>query len=196
MFYDYYLSVNGETKYYGDYYSTDYLPDLITNTSLNLMSESTSPFFMLLSYPSCHEPADPAPQYAKLYDGLKAPRTQGWNKIYNNTHWLVSVGGVDGPMNSSMIEYSDLLYRRRILTLLSVDDAIERIIQQLKNTSQLDNTFIIYTSDKFSLLIFIYIVVDIIWVNTHWQLIKECCMKRILECHFTSEVQIFERTEQ
>ena len=36
---------------------------------------------------------------------------------------------------------------KRLQTLQSVDVAVERIVQALADTDQLDNTFIFYTSD-------------------------------------------------
>ena len=44
--------------------------------------------------------------------------------------------------------YVDLKYRRRLQTLASVDDMVEAVVQKLQERGQLDNTFIIYTSDN------------------------------------------------
>lgn len=43
--------------------------------------------------------------------------------------------------------FTDLLMTKRLQTLQSVDVAVERIVQALADTDQLDNTFIFYTSD-------------------------------------------------
>jgi len=40
----------------------------------------SSPFFMFLSTPACHEPDTPAPQYKDEYSDMKAPRTASYNK--------------------------------------------------------------------------------------------------------------------
>jgi extracellular sulfatase Sulf len=65
-FYNYTINSNGELKHHGDNYTSDYLPDLITNKTLQLISDSTgssSPFMAVLSYPGPHGPEDAAPQY-------------------------------------------------------------------------------------------------------------------------------------
>ena len=43
--------------------------------------------------------------------------------------------------------FTDVLMTKRLQTLQSVDVAVERIVQALADTDQLDNTFIFYTSD-------------------------------------------------
>ena len=65
-FYNYTINSNGKLKYHGNNYEDDYLPDLITNKTLDLISasaRSSSPFLAVLSYPGPHGPEDAAPQY-------------------------------------------------------------------------------------------------------------------------------------
>ena len=50
-------------------------------------------------------------------------------------------------MDAKKIAFSDLVHRRRLLTLLSVDDAIHRLYKGLKNQGMLDNTYIFFSSD-------------------------------------------------
>ena len=43
--------------------------------------------------------------------------------------------------------FTDMLMTKRLQTLQSVDKAVEKIVQRLSDTGQLDNTYIFYTSD-------------------------------------------------
>lgn len=52
--------------------------------------------FLMLSTPSCHDPSDPAPQYADLFPEAQAPRDPAYNASVKNTHWIESVQGIYG----------------------------------------------------------------------------------------------------
>ena len=56
-------------KQHADIYADDYLPDLISNKTLQMISahaRSSSPFLAVLSFPGPHGPEDAAPQYQVL----------------------------------------------------------------------------------------------------------------------------------
>jgi N-acetylglucosamine-6-sulfatase len=153
-YYNYTLSNNGVKEKHGDDYSKDYLIDLVKNRSLSFIesqSSLSSPFFVTMSVPSAHEPADPAPQYASYGSGLKAPRTPNYNWVDKGSgrHWMVDQVNVEGKgFNETVESFVDLLYRRRLATLQSVDDLIEEVVDRLEELGELDNTYIIYTSDN------------------------------------------------
>ena len=67
QFYNYTLNYNGIKRNHGDNYARDYLPDLITNRSVQFISErDQTPFLAVLSYPAPHGPEDSAPQFQVL----------------------------------------------------------------------------------------------------------------------------------
>uniref|UniRef100_A0A8C7N7G0 N-acetylglucosamine-6-sulfatase n=1 Tax=Oncorhynchus kisutch TaxID=8019 RepID=A0A8C7N7G0_ONCKI len=61
-------------------------------------------------------------------------------------HWLIRQAKT--PMTNSSIELLDEAYRKRWRTLLSVDDLVEKVVKRLEVRGELDNTYIIFTSDN------------------------------------------------
>ena len=51
------------------------------------------------------------------------------------------------PMNEVSACWADQQFRDRVSSLLSVDDLVEAVVQKLEDMGQLENTFIIYSSD-------------------------------------------------
>ena len=62
-----------------------------------------------------------------------------------------------------------MLMTKRLQTLQSVDDAVERIVTVLDELDELDNTFIFYTSDHGYHLgrkLFFWFVLEFIWYES------------------------------
>jgi arylsulfatase A-like enzyme len=150
IYYGYTLSNNGVAEKHGNDYLADYLPNLVLNKSIAFIESAAKtgkPFFAYLSPPAAHGPADPAPQYADLYPDVKAPRYPNYNASLPNVHWLQSVQGVYG-LDENAGAFADLVYRRRLQTLATVDDIIESVVNTLQQLGVLDNTHIIYSTDN------------------------------------------------
>ena len=162
-YYNYTLSDNGKAEKHGDHFEEDYLPNVIRNKTLAFITESVrlqqeaiaagrpedaKPFFAVLSVPACHQPADPAPQYAGQLPDIKAPRSPNYNAKNEDSHWFERVQGVSGPMDSNAAAWTDLLYRRRLLTLMTIDDIVQDLDTHLTSEGVWDNTFFTYTADN------------------------------------------------
>eukprot|EP01103_Thecamoeba_quadrilineata_P019769 TRINITY_DN8164_c0_g1_i1.p1 TRINITY_DN8164_c0_g1~~TRINITY_DN8164_c0_g1_i1.p1 ORF type:complete len:546 (+),score=102.31 TRINITY_DN8164_c0_g1_i1:152-1639(+) len=154
VYYDYNLSINGNPVYHGSDYLEDYLPLVMLNHTLRWLDARTlhKPILLYYSPPSPHTPAVPAPEYVNYFENLKAPRTPGWNEKSTDKHWIVQTAGVygedsDPPMDSNVTSYSDLLYRRRLATLVTADDTIGTLLDTFEAMGILNDTVFIYTSD-------------------------------------------------
>ena len=71
-------------------------------------------------------------------------RHPNFNVHSKDKHWIMQYAK---PMDKQKIGFSDLLHRRRLLTLLSADDAIHRLYKSLERRGMLDNTYIFLSSD-------------------------------------------------
>ncbi|XP_022696955.1 putative extracellular sulfatase Sulf-1 homolog [Varroa jacobsoni] len=149
-FYNYTVSVNGNKVKHGDSYQRDYLPDLITNQSLSFLRRSkqfypNKPVLMVMAFPGPHGPEDSAPQYQHLFLNETNHRTPSWNHAPNyDKQWILRH---TGKMQNVHIKFTDILNTKRLQTLQTVDESVNRVIEELRKLKELDDTFIIYTSD-------------------------------------------------
>uniref|UniRef100_A0AAY4D3P5 N-acetylglucosamine-6-sulfatase n=1 Tax=Denticeps clupeoides TaxID=299321 RepID=A0AAY4D3P5_9TELE len=61
-------------------------------------------------------------------------------------HWLIRQAKT--PMTNSSVEFLDDAFQKRWRTLLSVDDLVEKVVKNLEARGELENTYIMFTSDN------------------------------------------------
>ena len=122
--------------------------DAFLNKHYSGRRNDQQPFLMVLSTPAPHAPFTPAPQYAKAFSNLTAPRTPAYNHVENaehKKHWFVRTR--PRPLPEKVLAEVDEVFRNRWRTLLSVDDLVDGVMKRLEDLGVLDETFVVFTSD-------------------------------------------------
>jgi N-acetylglucosamine-6-sulfatase len=146
--YNYTLNENGALVAYGDA-PNEYLTDVLTRKAAGAIrraERAEQPFFLYISPFTPHTPATWAPRHANLFTDAKLPRPPSFNEIdvtdkpdYVRERPRLSAGHVTSI---------ETLYQRRLRSLQATDDMVEALIETLKEMGQLNNTYIIYSSDN------------------------------------------------
>jgi len=104
------------------------------------------PFFVYLSTYAPHVPVKPATRHENLFPDLKAPQTAS----FNEDDVADKPDGIrfDPPLNDEEITMVNEEFRARVLAMQAVDEMIANLMDVLEETNQLDNTYVIFTSDN------------------------------------------------
>jgi N-acetylglucosamine-6-sulfatase len=137
--------------FYGDQ-SDDYQTDVFSNRAINFVDHlnpaSQEPFLLDLWFNSPHGPFDPAPRDLFRLAGMPLSRLPGFNEkdIRDKPKWLQLQAR--RRLSRSQIKTIANERRRQQEQLISVDEAVGRLIQALQTKGILDDTYIIFASDN------------------------------------------------
>jgi N-acetylglucosamine-6-sulfatase len=141
------LNENGHIVDYdpGQYHLDDVLAQKATGYVRRAASDDP-PFFMWLGTTAPHAPATPAPRYAEAFPDASMPRPPSFDEedVSDKPAWIRD----NPPLSQEQISYAEDLYRKRLQSMLSVDDMVGEIVDALKQSGELDNTYIFFTSDN------------------------------------------------
>jgi arylsulfatase A-like enzyme len=147
-YFDFEMNENGETVSYEgrDDYQTDVFGEKATQ-SIRQASDAGEPFFLHLSPYAPHGPVpEPAPRHEGMFEGEKAPRPPSFNEadVSDKPEWVRRM-----PMlTEGEIREIDEWYRNRLGTLQAVDETVRDVVDTLEETGELDNTYIVFTTDN------------------------------------------------
>ncbi|XP_075158665.1 N-acetylglucosamine-6-sulfatase-like [Haematobia irritans] len=143
QYYNYTLRENDRNVSYTD----TYLTDLLRDKTLDFLNrrDKTKPFFAMVAPPAPHQPFTPAERHKGVFAGTKAKRTPSYNKPDLGKHWLV---GESKKISENTLKLMDSFFQQRWESLLSVDELVKDVKEYLENSGDLDNTYVIFTSDN------------------------------------------------
>ena len=119
--------------------------DKHTDIAVDFINTSTDPFFLYLAFSEPHWPTTPLAQYGSA-DVYIPPYPPNFNEadVSDKPSWVQNLS----PMTATTIDewHNERIASQR--SLLGVDDSIQRIVDALKASGQLDNTMIIFMGDN------------------------------------------------
>ncbi|WP_019629891.1 sulfatase family protein [Actinomadura atramentaria] len=143
--FDYTLNVDGKLVHRSPSPAT-YLTDVLAGEAKRFVTaDDDRPFFAYIAPVTPHPPSIPAPRHAKLYPGLKAPRTPAYDA---STEGKPTELRRLPPVTKKEERKWDALYRRRAQATRSIDDLVDSLVTALRAAGRLDDTYIIVTSDN------------------------------------------------
>jgi N-acetylglucosamine-6-sulfatase len=146
--FNYTANDNGQIKSFGKA-PADYEQDVFRSKAVDFiqrMAENAQPFFMWMPTYSPHQPATFAPRHADAFPDAKAPRPPTFNQkdVSQQPSWVQH----RPPLTARQIASLDALYQKRLKSMLAVEDTVQAIIETLRDTKQLDHTYIFFSSDN------------------------------------------------
>jgi N-acetylglucosamine-6-sulfatase len=148
------LNENGKVNHYDP--EQDYLTDVLADRAVDYVRRPGGgspsffvphrPFFMWLGTTVPHAPADPAPRHEEALADVSLPRPPSFDEgdVSDKPAWIS-----DNPsLNPEQLARAEELYRKRLQSMLAVDEMIGRLVDTLEESGELENTYLVFTSDN------------------------------------------------
>lgn len=143
---DYKYNINGTTWNLDPtkYHDTDVFRNWAANY-IRAGAGKNEPFFMYLSVNAPHVPDNGAPRHAKLFRRARIPQPPNFNEanVSDKPPWIRN----RPRLNDREIRIITKKYRDRLRSMISVDQMIGRLIGELRASGELNNTYIVFSSD-------------------------------------------------
>lgn len=142
----YRINENGTIKTYDR--SRRHDTDLFADKAVGFVRTTAggAPFFMHLSTNAPHTPAFAPKRHEGMFSGVALPKPPSFNEadVSDKPAWVR-----DKPrLTSSDVSDLQLLHRKRLRSLQSVDEMVGRLVGALRDTGELSNTYVVFTSDN------------------------------------------------
>jgi N-acetylglucosamine-6-sulfatase len=121
--------------------------DLLSRRAEDFVRGSRRPFFLYLSTNAPHGTSpDFAPRHAERFQDLTMPRTQPYDEadVSDKPAWVAGKGRLKAREEAGLQGG----YRDRARSLLAVDEAVGRLVEILRGQGELQNTYLVFTSDN------------------------------------------------
>ena len=147
LYYGYTLVEQTRTVQYG-HADTDYSTDVFAGKAVDFIRDAPSdrPFFLWFAPMAPHSPWTPAPGDAGSFAGLRLPASPSFDErdVSDKPAWVRALPELDAASRVAMRAN----HRRSYEALLSVDDAVRRIVDAIRSRGELRDTVVIFTTDN------------------------------------------------
>jgi len=146
-YYDYTLSINGSSRYYGTA-PADYSTDVLTGFADSFIrgTPARTPLYLHFTPYAPHEQATAAPRHLNTFANLAPARPPNFGEpdVSDKPTYIRNLA----PMETWSINRVDTIRRKQYQSLQAVDEAVARLVDALADTGRLANTMIVFTSDN------------------------------------------------
>ncbi len=130
-----------------------YATDVIARKAVDFLNRAKQaadqkPFFLYVAPTAPHLPLPPAPRDANNpYAHADSPRPPNYQEadVSDKSPWLKGTAAIRA---AEVAAWNPTDYRNRQGSLYALDDLVESIVKTLEQNGQLDNTYVIFTSDN------------------------------------------------
>jgi len=146
-YFNYTLVENGVEVAFGSA-DADYSTDVLRDRAVQFIHDSAgvSPFFLYFVPKAPHGPATPAPRHVGSFNGIPPWRPPNYNEpdVSDKPAWLQGIA----PWTANQMATHDAFNQDQLECLQAVDEAVEALMQALRDTGQDQNTIVVYASDN------------------------------------------------
>ena len=146
--YDYDINENGEVVSYGseeEDFFTDVLSEKATDFVRRVAPED-QPFFAYIAPTAPHGPATPAERHKGAFAEEEAPRPPSFDEedVSDKPSQIQDAKRISNKAASNI----DARHRKRLESMLAVDEMVGSLMEELEAVEELENTYIFFTSDN------------------------------------------------
>ncbi len=148
--FDYELNESGTLVRHG-HAADDYLTDVLARKATDLIRRtaggpSRQPLFLYLAPYAPHSPATPAPRHTSAFVEARAPRTTAFDEqdVSDKPGWVRALP----PLADRETQVIDDLYRKRLQSMLAVEDLLQSLLDALRDAGELERTYLFFFSDN------------------------------------------------
>jgi N-acetylglucosamine-6-sulfatase len=111
-----------------------------------VMNAKGSPWFAYVAFNSPHNPTYAEQEYSDGYEGQRYPRSPAFDEadVSDKPEWVRRLPRVSDKDGRTY----DRKHRKRLRAMRSVDDAVEGLLRSLRETGQLENTYVVLWNDN------------------------------------------------